>query len=219
VRALRPKPAGVARAAGSYDPHRMPDSTPEPAAPALPAPSLHRVAVIVSRYNGSITGKLLEGARSEYRARGGEEAGLSVYEAPGAYELPALALAAAETGRYRGVVALGCLIKGETRHDRYIAEAVAHGLMQVMLQTGVPVAFGVLTVDSPKQARARSGGEHGNKGREAMAAVLETIATGEAIGAGRGMVVVSAGLSLDGPDKARVKNGRAGKPRPAGKAG
>jgi 6,7-dimethyl-8-ribityllumazine synthase len=171
------------------------DTTPA-TSPAYP------VAVVVSRYNGSITGKLLEGARSEYLARGGREPGLAVFEAPGAYELPALALVAAQTGRYRGVVALGCLIKGETRHDRYIAEAVAGGLMDVMLRTGVPVAFGVLTVDTPRQARARSGGERGNKGAEAMAAVLETIATGEAISAGRN-VVVNAGIRLNGPDKAR----------------
>jgi 6,7-dimethyl-8-ribityllumazine synthase len=173
-----------------------------------------RVAVIVSRYNGSVTGRLLDGARSEYLRRGGDEAGLAVYEAPGAFELPVLALAAAETGRYRGVVALGCLVKGETRHDRYIAEAVAQGLTQVSLQTGVPVAFGVLTVNTPKQARERAGGEHGNKGAEAMGAVLETIEAAEGISAGRQRVVVSAGLSPERPDKAAPRRAAA-----AGKAG
>ena len=139
------------------------------------------IAIIVSRYNASITDALVEGARAEFNARYPGSTALAVYDAPGTYELPVLALAAAETGRYRGVVALGCLIRGETRHDRYIAESVAHGLMQVALQTGVPVAFGVLTVESPKQARARAGGEKGNKGREAMAAVLETLLSADAI--------------------------------------
>lgn len=166
------------------------------------------VAVIVSRYNGSITSRLLEGALDEYaKCGGGRQAGggAAVFEAPGAYELPALALAAADTGRYRGVVALGCLIKGETRHDRYIAEAVAHGLMQVTLQTGVPAAFGVLTVDSPKQARARAGvgGEAGNKGRESMAALLDTIAAMEAIRDG----VSRPSALAAGPDKAREAAG------------
>jgi len=82
------------------------------------------------------------------------------------------------------VVAIGCLIRGETRHDRYIAEAVAHGLTQVSLKTGVPVSFGVLTVDSGKQARARSGGEKGNKGSDAMGAVLDAIAEIAAIRTG-----------------------------------
>lgn len=190
-----------------------PDSPETAATPSTPP----RVVVIVSRYNGSVTGALLEGARSEYRSRGGEDAALDVFEAPGAYELPVLALAAAETGRYRGVVALGCLIKGDTRHDRYIADAVAHGLVQVSLQTGVPVAFGVLTVNTPKQARERAGGDHGNKGAEAMAAVLESIAAGEAISAGRAVVVLPEGLGRNGPDKASRRNGQ--KPRKAEAAG
>ncbi len=157
----------------------------------------HPIAIIVSRYNATITDRLVEGAKEEYAARAGEAEALAVFEAPGAYELPALALAAAETGRYRGIVALGCLIRGETRHDRYIADAVAHGLMQVSLQTGVPVAFGLLTVESGKQARARAGGEKGNKGREAMSAVLETLASMEAIR--RGEAVTAASTR---PDKA-----------------
>jgi 6,7-dimethyl-8-ribityllumazine synthase len=200
-----------------YDAARMPETEPDtPETPTTPA-SPPRVAVIVSRYNGSVTGALLEGARSEYRVRGGDPADLDVFEAPGTYELPVLALAAAETGRYRGVVALGCLIKGETRHDRYIADAVAHGLVQVSLQTGVPVAFGVLTVNSPKQARERAGGERGNKGAEAMGAVLATIAAGDAISAGRAVILAAGGPGWDGPDKAARRNGE--KPRKAAAAG
>jgi 6,7-dimethyl-8-ribityllumazine synthase len=159
-----------------------------------------RVAIIVSRFNGSITARLLEGARSEYRARGGRDDSLAIFEAPGSFELPALALAAAETGRYRGIAALGCLIKGQTRHDRYIAEAVAHGLTQASLQTGVPITFGVLTVDSPKQARARASGGQGNKGADAMAALLGAISSLDAIAAGRPLVALS--LIEPRPDKA-----------------
>jgi 6,7-dimethyl-8-ribityllumazine synthase len=143
------------------------------------------LAIIVSRYNASITDALVQGAQEEYLHRGGQASALAVFDAPGTYELPTLAQAAAETGRYRGIVALGCVIRGETRHDRYISQAVANGLMQVSLQSGIPVAFGVLTVESAKQARARAGGEKGNKGREAMAAVLDTVAAVEAIRGGK----------------------------------
>ena len=152
---------------------------------------LPKVAVVVSRYNASITEALLEGALKEYEWRGGTAGAVDVYRAPGAFELTVLALAAAETGRYQGVVALGCLIRGETRHDRYIAEAVSQGLTRVSVKTGVPVSFGVLTVQSGKQARKRSGGKKGNKGADAMSAVLDSIEEIEAIRrgtAGRGDV-------------------------------
>lgn len=134
------------------------------------------VAVVVSRYNASVTDALLEGALAAYAARGGRRDDVRVVPAPGSYELPALALAAARTGRFAGVVALGCLIKGETSHDRHIAAAVASGLVQVTIATGVPATFGVLTVDTPAQAAARSGGSKGNKGADAMHALLDVIA-------------------------------------------
>lgn len=139
------------------------------------------MAVVVSRYNASVTDRLLDGARDAYVRRGGAAEDLTVITAPGAYELPALALAAARTGRFRGVVTLGCLVKGETRHDRYIAEAVAQGLVSVTIATGVPVAFGVLTTDTPEQAQARAGGSKGNKGAEAMDALLDTVEQADAL--------------------------------------
>lgn len=148
------------------------------------AAALPRIAVIVSRYNGSITARLQEGAIAEYLARGGRRGDLELYEAPGAYELPALALAAARTGRFGGVLTLGCIIKGDTSHDRYIAEAVANGLVGVTLATGVSAGFGVLTVDTPGQADERAGGSKGNKGQESMSAVLQAIASIKAIAAG-----------------------------------
>src|ERR1043165_6689633 len=163
--------------------------------PVTPPP---KVAIIVSRYNASITEALLLGALGEYTARGGDATTVDVYRAPGAYELPALALTAAETGRYRGVIALGCLIRGETRHDRYIAEAASHGLVRVTMQTGIPVGFGLLTVESGKQARARAGGDKGNKGADTMGAVLDTFAEMAAIRDGKPSVLQAAAA----PDKA-----------------
>lgn len=161
-------------------------------------PSLPKVAVVVSRYNASITEALLAGALEEYAGRGGNAQSVDVYRAPGSFELTALSLAAAESGRYAGVVALGCLIRGETRHDRYIAEAVGQGLTHVTIKTGVPVAFGLLTVESGKQARARSGGEKGNKGADSMGAILDAIAEIEAIRSGEH----SHAPSAPAPDKA-----------------
>lgn len=131
-----------------------------------------RIAVIVSRYNSSVTDALKAGALGAIRTRGGSA---SVIDAPGSYELPVLALAAAESWEFDGVVALGCLIRGETRHDRYIADAVAHGLMQVSIKTGKPCGFGVITAETAGQARARAGGTGGNKGQEAADAVLDAV--------------------------------------------
>ncbi len=160
--------------------------------------SLPSVALIVAQYNASVTGRLRDAALEAYAEAGGDPAAVEVIEAPGSYELPALSLAAAKCGRFAGVVALGCIIQGETSHNRYIAEAVAHGLIRVTLQTGVPVTFGVLTVESAGQAYARAGGRDGNKGAEAMRAVLETISAMGAL-AGHGSACAPV---LAKPDKA-----------------
>jgi 6,7-dimethyl-8-ribityllumazine synthase len=100
---------------------------------------------------------------------------LGIVEAPGAFELTAIAAAAIDSGAFDGVVTLGCVIRGETDHDRYISQAVANGLTTLTIQTGVPVAFGVITANTPGQALARAGGEKGNKGAEAMDALLDAI--------------------------------------------
>ncbi len=144
-----------------------------------PTPDTRPVAIAVSRYNRSVTDALLEGALGEAERRG--EAAPAVVDAPGAFELAALAARLAETGAYRGIVCLGCVIKGDTRHDEYINSAVAHALADVSVQSGVPVAFGVITAENAQQARDRAGGSKGNKGREAMAALLDTLAAFEAI--------------------------------------
>lgn len=140
-----------------------------------------RCAVVVSRYNAWITDRLLDGARDEWLASGGSPADLEVVPAPGSFELPVLTRAAATCGRFHAVVALGCLIRGETTHDQHIARAVTDGLQRIAIDTGLPVAFGVLTVDSEAQAEARAGGEQGNKGSEAMRAALETLRTLDAL--------------------------------------
>ncbi len=171
-----------------------------------------QLAVVLSRYNASITDALLEGARAAYASVGGDPAALAVLPAPGTYELPIVALAAAESGLFQGVVALGCVIRGETDHDRYISQSVSDGLMRASLETGVPIAFGVLTVNDASQAQARAGGEHGNKGAEAVQAVLDTLRTLDALDA-----AAESGDASSLVDLGRRTHDKAA--RPAGEAG
>jgi 6,7-dimethyl-8-ribityllumazine synthase len=143
--------------------------------------SLPPIAIVVSRYNERVTGALCRGATETYLEAGGEPGLLATIDAPGAFELTGLCLHAARSGLYAGVVALGCIVRGDTRHDRYLAAAVAQGLTGVTLATGIPVAFGVLTVEKAEQAEARAGGSKGNKGCEAMSALLASIGAMRAI--------------------------------------
>jgi len=140
---------------------------PSPDTPDSPPP----IAVIVSRYNASITDRLLEGAVSAYTEAGGGT-GLAIIDAPGAFELPAIATAALQTGLYAGAVCLGCVIRGETTHDQHINHAVADALANLSVIASCPVGFGVLTCQSVEHAEARAGGAKGNKGAETMRAVL-----------------------------------------------
>lgn len=137
-----------------------------------------RVAVVVSRYNASVTDALLKGARWAFEQRGGRAEDLEILPVPGAFELTGGAAIATERGGFDAICALGCVIKGDTEHDVYINHAVAQGLSAVTVRTGVPVAFGVLTTNTPEQAIARAGGAAGradgdNKGAEAMHAALD----------------------------------------------
>jgi 6,7-dimethyl-8-ribityllumazine synthase len=169
-----------------------------------------RIAVVLSRYNTSITDALLEGALAEFERTGARRESVAVFQAPGSFELPALALAAARSGRFDAVVALGCLIKGETRHDRYIAEAVARGLTEASLAAGIPIAFGVLTVDKPGQARARAGGKHGNKGAEAMGAAIAASRALHAIRSGARSWALDGGRTHDkAPARTHARTGGA----------
>ncbi|MBX3365273.1 MAG: 6,7-dimethyl-8-ribityllumazine synthase [Phycisphaeraceae bacterium] len=147
--------------------------------PSPPPP----VAIVVSRYHGAITSRLLDGAVEAYTRRGGVHDNLGIVDAPGSYELVALALAAANTQVFAGVLALGCIVRGETSHDRVLADAIAKGLLDVTLATGKPVSFGVLTVETTAQALERAGGGSGNKGEEGMLALLDSIRAAEAIAA------------------------------------
>ena len=131
------------------------------------APGL-QFAVVVSRYNDFVTERLLAGAREGLATAGVTDDDVTVLRVPGAYEIPLAAQRAAETGRFAGVIALGCLIRGATPHFDYIASEAASGLQLAALETGVPVAFGVLTVESIDQAEARV-----EKGAEAVRTALE----------------------------------------------
>ncbi|HSP09769.1 MAG TPA: 6,7-dimethyl-8-ribityllumazine synthase [Candidatus Dormibacteraeota bacterium] len=128
------------------------------------------IAVVVSRFNEDISKRLLRGALDALGERGVEEP--DVFWVPGSLELPVTALTLAEKGGYDAIVCLGCVIRGETFHFEVVAGQAAAGIMQVQLDTGVPVTFGVLTTEDRDQALARSGPKH-NKGAEAAEAAIE----------------------------------------------
>ena len=132
-----------------------------------------RFAIVVSRFNEEITSGLLSGARTTLLDAGVGEDDVTLVHVPGAFEIPVAALHLAETGRFDAVICLGCLIKGDTMHFEYIAEAASQGIMNVSVSTDVPVAFGVLTTMTDEQAIARSAPGDGNKGREAALAAIE----------------------------------------------
>jgi 6,7-dimethyl-8-ribityllumazine synthase len=132
-----------------------------------------RMAIVVSRFNDFVTDRLLAGATDALRAAGAAADAVDTLSVPGAYEVPQAARTAAASGCYDAVICLGCLIRGETPHFEYISSAVAHGVMEASGDTGVPIAFGVLTTDTEAQARARAGEGRDNKGFEAAAAAIE----------------------------------------------
>ena len=139
------------------------------------SPSERRVALCVARFYAELADKLEEGARDALTEAGIEE--IDTFTVPGAFELPLAARYAAESGRYEAIVCLGAVIRGETDHYDYVCGQAAHGIQQVQLLTGIPVGFGVLTVDSVDQARARvKGGDKRDSGRHAVEAVLASLA-------------------------------------------
>ena len=135
--------------------------------------SRRSVGVVVSRFNGDITSRLLDGALEALSSAGVPRERIDVMPVPGAFELPLGAMALAKTRRYSCIIALGCVIRGDTPHFEYVAGEAASGLQLAGLETGVPVAFGVLTCDSRRQAEERAGGAQGNKGTEAANSALE----------------------------------------------
>jgi 6,7-dimethyl-8-ribityllumazine synthase len=134
----------------------------------MPDGTRRGVAIVASRFNGEITNQLLEAALEELDEAGVSRDAVTVMPVPGAFELPLAAMALAKTRRYACVVALGCVVRGETPHFDFIASEAASGLQLAALETGVPVAFGVLTVDVKEQALARI-----SKGAEAVRTALE----------------------------------------------
>jgi 6,7-dimethyl-8-ribityllumazine synthase len=131
------------------------------------------VGVVVARFNGEITSRLLESAIAELEEAGVRRERIDVVKVPGAFELPLGAMALAKTRRYACIVAIGCVIRGQTPHFDYVAGEAASGLQLAGLETGVPVSFGLLTCDTREQAEARAGGNRGNKGAEAARSALE----------------------------------------------
>jgi len=139
----------------------------------LRAPQGARFAIIASRWNPRITDALVAAAREAFVGNGVDEAALDVVRVPGAWELPVAARELAMAGRHAAIVALGCVVRGDTRHYEQVADGTSDGLMRVALDTGVPVANGVLAVERYEDASARAGGSHGNKGEEAALVAIE----------------------------------------------
>ncbi|MGH8077392.1 MAG: 6,7-dimethyl-8-ribityllumazine synthase [Lysobacter sp.] len=139
----------------------------------LRSPEGARFAIIASRWNPRITDTLVAGARKTFAENGVADDAVDVIRVPGAWELPLIAARVAVAGRHAAIVALGCVVRGDTRHYEQVADGCSEGLMRVALDYGIPVANGVLAVELHEDAQARAGGTHGNKGEEAALVVIE----------------------------------------------
>jgi 6,7-dimethyl-8-ribityllumazine synthase len=138
-----------------------------------PSGAGRRFVIVAARFNEWITERLVDGARNCLIRHGVAERDVDLVWVPGAWELPVAALRLARADRYAGIVAIGCVIRGETAHFEYVAGEAATGLGEAARETGVPIGLGVLTTEDEEQALARAGGDAGNKGWEAALAVLE----------------------------------------------
>jgi 6,7-dimethyl-8-ribityllumazine synthase len=136
-----------------------------------------RIAIVVSRFNEEVTTGLRQGAIKYLSEQGINVPPADIHGAPGAFEIPLIAKALAKSGKYDGVVCLGCITKHETAHFEFVSLGATMGLMQAMLETQVPIAFGILTTYDDSQAKARSAPDASNKGIEAAAACIETLET------------------------------------------
>jgi len=134
-----------------------------------------RLAIVAGRFNAHVTAPLLDGALATLEAHGLDRDAVPVYWVPGAFEIPLLAKRLACSGTVDGVICLGAVIRGETAHFEYVAGECAAGVTRASLDTGVPVAFGVLTVEDREQAFDRVGGAEGHKGEEAAATAIEMV--------------------------------------------
>ena len=140
-----------------------------------------RLAIVMSRFNSEVTSGLLNGSIAYLAEQGIALAAPHIYDAPGAFEIPLIAKTLAKSGRYDGVICLGCVIKGDTAHFEFISLGATMGLMTAALETGVPLTFGILTTYTDEQAIVRSRDDAHNKGREAAAACVEALETLTAI--------------------------------------
>lgn len=134
-----------------------------------------KVAIAAARFNDFIVSSLLKGATTAWAEKGGAASDLLIARVPGAFELPVVARQLALSGKYDAVVALGCVIRGDTPHFEYVAGECARGLTMVSLESGLPIIFGVLTVETVEQALERAATTAGNKGGESMDTALEMI--------------------------------------------
>ncbi|HEX5756994.1 MAG TPA: 6,7-dimethyl-8-ribityllumazine synthase [Arenimonas sp.] len=137
------------------------------------SPAGARYAILASRWNPRITDALVEGARRAFEGNGVAADAVDVVRVPGAWELPVAAARAIDRGQYAALVALGCVVRGDTRHYEQVADECARGLMRVALDYATPVCNGVLAVENYGDAEARAGGSHGNKGEEAALVAIE----------------------------------------------
>ncbi len=141
--------------------------------------------IIVSRFNSMVTKNLLDGAMDCLLRHGAEEKNITVVYCPGAFEIPQVTLALAQRGRVDAIICLGCVIRGDTPHFEYIASEAAKGVSQVALQTGTPVAFGVLTTETLEQALERAGAKAGNKGWDAAMTAMELVNVAKQLSGGK----------------------------------
>jgi len=145
----------------------------------------HSYGIVVSRFNSLITKQLLEGAIDCLVRHGADEKSITVVHCPGSFEIPQIAFQMAKAGTCNAVICLGCLIRGETPHFDYVASEVAKGASQVALQTGVPVAFGILTTENLEQALERAGAKAGNKGWDAAMTAIELVNVSQQLSGGK----------------------------------
>lgn len=134
-----------------------------------------KFALIVSRFNQFITGKLLEGAIDTLARHGCDQQNITAIHVPGAFELPLAAKRAATSGTFDAVICLGCVIRGHTPHFEYVASQASRGIAQAGFDSGVPVTFGLITADTLEQAIERAGSKAGNKGADAAASAIEMV--------------------------------------------
>jgi len=134
-----------------------------------------KIGIVVSRFNSFLSERLLEGALEALQKMGAQEADLAVYKVPGSFEVPLVAKKLAQAKAVDGILCIGALIRGDTPHFDYLSAEVTKGLAQIAMDDGVPVSFGILTVDSVEQGIERAGTKAGNKGYDAAFSLVETL--------------------------------------------